>query len=363
MAMINNPSNTAKGRFFEDFTLGETITHATPRTITQGDAALYIALTGSRHILHCAQPVAHAMGYANQTIDDLLAFHIAFGKTVPDISVNAVANLGYAEVKFAHPVYAGDTLHTQSTVIGLKENANKKTGIVYVRSISQNQNNQTVFSWVRWVMVHKRDENSPAPTTTIPELAQLVSVNDLPVFQGIDAKDFDTQVTGSQKLWDDFVVGERINHPAGMTVDDSDHTLATKLYQNNARLHFDDLMMKGLSFGRRLMYGGHVISVCRALSYDGLENALTIGAINAGTHCNPSFGGDTIYCQHQVLEKWALPNRTDIGALRLRMLGIKNMLATELESPMQEKDGKQVYHPNVVLDLDYTVLMPRKNGK
>ena len=155
--MVNNLNTTACGRFFEDFKLGETIAHATPRTITLGDAALYIALTGSRHILHCAQPVAHAMGYVNQTIDDLLAFHIAFGKTVPDISVNAVANLGYAEVKFAHPVYAGDTVHTQSTVIGLKENANKKTGIVYVRSISQNQNNQTVFSWVRWVMVHKID--------------------------------------------------------------------------------------------------------------------------------------------------------------------------------------------------------------
>lgn len=361
--MTNRQSNTANGRFFEDFKLGETIVHATPRTITQGDAALYIALTGSRHILHCAQPVAHAMGYANQTVDDLLAFHIAFGKTVPDISVNAVANLGYAEVKFAHPVYAGDTLHTQSTVIGLKENTNKKTGIVYVHSVSLNQNNQVVFSWVRWVMVHKGNESAPAPETTIPELAKVVLADDLPVFHGLDTLDFDTQVTGSNKLWDNFAEGEIINHPAGMTIEDSEHMLATKLYQNNARLHFDALMMKDSIFGRRLMYGGHVISVCRALSYDGLENAITIAAINAGTHCNPSFGGDTIYCQHHVLEKWALPNRTDIGALRLRMLGIKNMPATEIISPMAEKDGKPTYHPNIVLDLDYTVLMPRRHAK
>ena len=83
-----------RGNFFEDFTLGQVIQHATPRTITEGDAAMYLALTGSRHILHCAQPVAHALGYRKQTTDDLLAFHIAFGKTVPDISVNAVANLG-----------------------------------------------------------------------------------------------------------------------------------------------------------------------------------------------------------------------------------------------------------------------------
>jgi len=356
-------SNSARGRFFEDFKLGEKIVHATPRTITEGDAALYIALTGSRHILHCAQPVAHALGYPSQTIDDLLAFHIAFGKTVPDISVNAVANLGYAEVKFSHPVYAGDTLHTSSTVIGLKENANRKTGIVYVRSVSRNQNNKEVFSWVRWVMVHKRDAESPAPETVVPELAKVVAANDLPVFEQLDAKDFDVQVTGSNKLWDDYRAGERINHPAGMTVDDTDHTLATKLYQNNARLHFDDLMMKSSNFGKRLMYGGHVISVCRALSYDGLENAISIAAINAGTHCNPSFGGDTFYCVHEVLETYELPNRKDIGAIRLRMIGLKNLPAAELQSAMIEKDGKQVYHPNVVLDLDYTILMPRRTHR
>ena len=82
------------GRFFEDFVLGEVILHATPRTITAGDAALYIALTGSRNPLHCSEPFAQSLGYKTTPIDNLLAFHIAFGKTVPDISVNAVANLG-----------------------------------------------------------------------------------------------------------------------------------------------------------------------------------------------------------------------------------------------------------------------------
>ncbi len=361
--MTERQKQAGQGRYFEDFRLGELIQHPTPRTITEGDAAIYLALTGSRHIVHCAQPVAHALGYQQQTIDDLLAFHIAFGKTVPDISVNAVANLGYAEVRFNHPVYAGDTLSTRSTVIGLKQNASGKTGIVYVRSVSTNQDNKEVLSWARWVMVHKRDPQSPAPETVVPTLSQTVAAEDLPVHAGLDAQDFDTTVTGSDRLWDDYAVGERINHPAGMTVDESDHTLATKLYQNNARLHFDDLMMKETNFGRRLMYGGHVISVCRALSYDGLENAITIAAINAGTHCNPSFGGDTFYCWTEVLEKWALPGRSDLGALRLRMVGLRNQPAASLGSSHMELQGKQQYHPNVVLDLDYTVLMPRRTSK
>lgn len=347
------------GNFFEDFQLGQVLRHATPRTITDGECALYIALTGARQPLHCAEPVARALGYPSRPVDDLLAFHIAFSKTVPDISVNAVANLGYADVRFLHPVYVGDTISTTSTIIGLKENSNGKAGVVYVRSVSTNQNQQEVLSWARWVMVHKHAA-APKPKSVVPTLPNVVAAKELAVPEFLDAHQFETAVTGGQRLWDDYQVGERINHPSGLTVDDSDHTLATKLYQNNARLHFDTLMMEDSPFGRRLMYGGHVISVCRALSYDGLENVLTIAAINGGTHSNPSFGGDTFYAITEVLEKWVLPNRDDLGALRLRLIGLKNLTSAELANTHAMQDGKSVYHANVVLDLDYTVLMPRK---
>lgn len=349
-----------RGNYFEDFSLGQVFQHATPRTISEGDCAFYIALTGSRHILHCAQPVAHALGYRDRTVDDLLAFHIAFGKTVPDISVNAVANLGYADVRFLLPVYPGDTLSTTSTVIGLKQNSSGTNGVVYVHSVAHNQSRQAVLEWKRWVMVHKQDLSRPAPATVIPELPTVVPVERLDVPDFVDGLQFETALTGGQKLWDDYAVGERINHPAGMTVDESDHTLATKLYQNNARLHFDALMMQATPFGRRLMYGGHVISVCRALSYDGLENALSIAAINAGTHSNPAFGGDTLYTWTEVLDRWEFPTRNDVGALRLRMVGLKNMPADTLQNTHIDQNGKRVYHPNVVLDLDYTVIMPRR---
>jgi 2-methylfumaryl-CoA hydratase len=133
--------------------------------------------------------------------------------------------------------------------------------------------------------------------------------------------------------------------------------MATRLYQNNARLHFDDYLMKNSSFGQRLVYGGIVISACRALSYEGLENALSILAINGGTHSNPSFAGDTIYTITEVLDKWEL-NNADIGALRLRMVGLKNITPNEINTIKSE----QGYHQNVVLDLDYTVAMPRRKS-
>ena len=351
------------GRFFEDFNLNEVIQHATPRTITAGDCSLYIALYGSRNSLHCSEPFAQSLGYKATPVDDLLAFHIAFGKTVPDISVNAVANLGYADVRFLQPVFVGDTLSTSSQVIGLKQNSNGKNGVVYVRSTSVNQRNEPALSWVRWVMVHKNNLDAPAPATVIPNLPNFVAPENLNIPSTFSAKNFDakalyTKNSGGQYFFEDYQVGERINHAAGMTINPADHTMATRLYQNNARLHFDDHMMRTSSFGQRLVYGGVAISMCRSLSFEGLENALSILAINAGTHANPTFAGDTIYCATEVLDVLNLPNQ-DLGALRLRMVGIKNMSPNEI-AEFKTDTG---YHPNVVLDLDYTVAMPRKGSR
>ena len=154
-------SKSRTGHFFEDFRLGQRIAHATPRTLTAADQSLYIALTGSRACLHSADTVARAAGFERRPLEDLLVFNTAFGKTVPDVSLNAVANLGYADLRFAEPVYDGDTLSVASEVIGLKENSSRKTGVVYVRSIARNQHQREVLSWIRWVMVHKRDPHAP----------------------------------------------------------------------------------------------------------------------------------------------------------------------------------------------------------
>lgn len=354
-------STMSSGRFFEDFHLGQTFLHPTPRTVGEGEIALYLALTGSRHVIASAVPVAHALGYPRRPLDELLAFHLAFGRTVADISLNAVANLGYADVRFLAPVYVGDTLAAESVVIGLKENGAGDAGVVWVRSTAVNQDDREVLTWVRWVMVKKRERAHPAPKPVVPELPVCVAPARLEVPAFLDVRDFETRLTGGSRLWEDYAPGERIDHPAGITLDEPDHTFATRLYQNPARLHFDARLMRDSAFGRRLVYGGHVISICRALSYEGLENALLIAAINAGSHCNPCFAGDTLYTRSEVLEKWELPGHADLGALRLRMLGIKNMSAAELADAMIDAGGKRKYHPDVVLDLDYTVLMPRRS--
>ena len=186
-----------------------------------------------------------------------------------------------------------------------------------------------------------------------------VAVSELVVPEGLDLSRYQSWPSGGAAFWDDYEVGERIDHVDGMTIEESEHMLATRLYQNTAKVHFNAHAMESSRFGKRLMYGGHVISVVRALSFNGMENTLAILAFNGGAHANPTFAGDTLYAWSEILDKQPLPGRDDCGALRARLVGVKNADPTQEEIPLKvEKDGKKRYHPNVVLDLDYWLLMP-----
>jgi 2-methylfumaryl-CoA hydratase len=348
-------SKTNAGNFFEDFQLGQVIEHATPRTVTAGDAALYVALYGTRFAVQSSDAFARAIGYPRAPVDDFLVFNIVFGKTVPDISLNAVANLGYAGCRFLAPVYAGDTLSARSEVIGLKENSNRKTGIVYVHSTGLRQDGRAVLEFIRWVMVRKRDEAAPAPGDEVPRLPGAVE----PAALGgacptIDAGVYDVALTGGPHRWDHYAVGEKIDHRDGMTVEEAEHQLATRLYQNTARVHFNQFAERKGRFGRRLIYGGHVISLARALSFNGFANAFHVAAINGGRHTAPLFAGDTVFAWSEVTDKAPLPGRGDVRALRLRTIATKDRPCADF--PLHQGDG---YDPAVVLDLDYWVLMPR----
>ena len=349
-------TKTNAGNFFEDFRLGQEITHATPRTVTDGDTALYTALYGSRFAVNSSDAFAEKLGLPQAPVDDFLVFHIVFGKSVPDISLNAVANLGYAGGVFGVPVFPGDSLMAQSTVIGLKENSNRKTGIVYVRTVGTNARGEEVLRYVRWVMVRKRDEAAPAQGDSLPNLPGAVAAAELRAPAGLKINGYDRTAAGSRHLWEDYAPGERIDHVDGMTIEEAEHQLATRLYQNTARVHFNQHAEAEGRFGRRLVYGGHVISLARALSFNGLGNAFRIAAINGGSHVNPVFAGDTIYAWSEVLDRLALPGRSDVGALRLRTVAAKNKACGDF--PWKNGDGKPL--PDIALDFDYTVLMPRR---
>lgn len=380
------------GRFYEDFTMGERLLHAIPRTLHGGDIALYIALTGDRSPLASSTELARSLGFVREVIPDLLVFHIVFGKSVADVSHNATANLGYADVRFLRPVYPGDTLVAESEVIGLREVSSGEAGVVYVRTRGMNQKGQDVVSFVRWVMVPKRGRARPGatpgvadksgphdrsalhtavgaltgapaapdPKATVPALPSVVTVDRIPVPETMNLQRFPdlAWAFGGRAQWADYEVGERLDHPDAMTIEEADHVQATRLYHNSAQVHFDARGMADSRFGRRLVYGGHVISVAMALARNGLQTALKVAAWNGGVHVAPTHGGDTLRAFTEVVERAELPGRVDAGALRLRITAAKNISSAELPELQPLLSGTK--DPRIVLELDYWALFPRR---
>ena len=348
-------TKTNPGNFFEDFTLGQVIQHATPRTVTEGDRAVYGSLYPTRFAIPSSAGFAASVGLDAHPVEELIAFHIAFGKTVPDVSLNAVANLCYADCRFLKAVFTGATLTATSDVIGLRENSNKKTGIVYVRSRGFDEAGDTVIDFARWVMVRKRDDAAAAPAEKVPDLPKNVESARLgAACPKINTAAYDTALAGSRYRFGDYKPGDKIDHIDGITVEEAEHQIATRLYQNTARIHFNQFAESKGRFGRRLIYGGHAISLARALSFNGLANAFHVAAINGGRHIAPLFAGDTVFAWSEVLATADMPNRKDVGALRLRTVATKDRPCPDF--PFKTGDE---YDPAVILDFDYWVLLPR----
>ena len=166
---------TNPGNFFEDFRLGQQIRHATPRTVTVGDVALYNGLFGAALCGAVVRRV-RARRSAIRARRSTTCWSSTWCSARPCRTSRSMPSPTSAMpiAGFSKPVYPGDTLNAVSEVIGLKENSNRKTGIVYVRSRGFDETGETVLDYVRWVMVRKRDEAAPAPAEQVPELPKSV---------------------------------------------------------------------------------------------------------------------------------------------------------------------------------------------
>lgn len=339
-----------KSRYFEDYKLNEEINHSVPRTITDGDVSCYLASTGSRFSLNYSIEFSKKLGFKSTPIDDVLLFHLVFGRTVPDLSLNAVANLGYAGVIFHNPAFVGDTVTASSKIIGLKQNSNGKTGTVYVKSIGKNQNGEIILSYYRWLMMRKRKEGLvDSYEDIVPKLPVKVSTSDFSIPSSLKLKKWDSAVSGSPYFFDDYQLNEEIHHLDGQTIEEAEHQMTTRLYQNNARVHFNQHIEKDGRFGKRIIYGGYIISLARAISCNGLANTFKLAAIHSGKHSAPSFAGDTIYAWSKILDKEKI--NEDIGSMMIRTIASKN--SSDMTFPEKNDLSK-----NIVLDLVYSVLIP-----
>ena len=272
--------------------------------------------------LNYSNKFSQELGFKKQPIDDILLFHMVFGRTVPDLSLNAIANLGYAAVKFYKPVFVGDTVTAESEIIGLKENSNGKTGTVYVKSVGTNQNGEIVLSYYRWLMMRKKQTGMiDSFKNIVPNLPKELDEKEFEIPLSFNSEKWSPEITGSEFFFDDFVEGEEIHHLDGQTIEEAEHQIATRLYQNNARVHFNNHIEKDGRFGKRIIYGGYIISLARAISCNGLANAFKILAIHSGDMLHQHFLEIQSMLGQKSKEKKIDDN---LGTLLVRTIASKN---------------------------------------
>ena len=144
------------GLYFEEFEVGEKIQHSLSKTIFESDNNFFSLLTMNHHPVHTNMDFAQSNQYGKILVVGTLVFSLVVGMTVPDISGKAIANLGYEDIKHLAPVFIGDTLYAETTVLSKRESQTKKDrGIVSVETIGYNQRGENVISFCRNVLIKR----------------------------------------------------------------------------------------------------------------------------------------------------------------------------------------------------------------
>ena len=148
-----------EGRCFEDFEVGDVYVHPLGRTITSVDNSWFTLLTLNTNKVHFDHHYAAGTEFGRPLVNSAFTLALVTGMTVPDLSQNAMANLGWDEVRLPAPVFEGDTLYARSEVLDKRESKSRpNVGIVHVRTIGFNQDNVDVITFKRAIMVYKRGQ-------------------------------------------------------------------------------------------------------------------------------------------------------------------------------------------------------------
>jgi itaconyl-CoA hydratase len=154
-----------RGRFYEDFDVGDVFRSRHGRTITETDNVWFTCLTMNTNQLHFNVPYAERTRFAKPLVNSTFTVALVVGLTVPDTSENAAANLSWTDINLPKPVFVGDTLWAESEVLDKRESASDSTvGIVTVRSRGINQRREVVIEFKRTFMIYKRDATEATAT-------------------------------------------------------------------------------------------------------------------------------------------------------------------------------------------------------
>lgn len=323
------------GRYLEEFAPGQVFVHPRGFSFLPAQMEAFARTFMQCNPLYLNQEFAKASGFSGLVASPQMVFNVVLSLGVQNDSEKAMANLGYYDAQFLRPVYAQDTIRARTKVIDRKERGAGKPGIVTIRTLGINQNDEVVLQYQRKIMVAGQGER-PA-TTPLPKSAD----GRMPEFPWVDnaevvLPDFPAQLpsglTGPNTYFEDFSVGDIIVHANGRTITE-EHVALTYSVGNTHPLHFDQVFSAGLSgkmSGDPIVYGGLVFAWLEGLaSRDISDNSVWELGFTEGYHTQPSIAGDTVAGLSRVLATEDAPGKLGVqfGIVSFQLVGVKNISA------------------------------------
>ena len=333
------------GHHLEDFVPGTVFVHPRGVTLDRGSMLSYARTFMEANPLYINEVFAKANGYESLPAAPHMVMNLALSLGVQNDSEKAIANLGYWDVRFLRPVYAGDTLTGKTRVVERKDRGADKPGIITVETLAENQDGKVVIQYRRKIMV-PRSGGEPIVDTPDAVVACLEGQArfpwhdtpklHVPFVRGATR----SGLTSADSTLGAFEAGQIWVHGNGRTVTD-EHFGLTYQVMNTHPLHFDRLYSQGLSgamSGEPIVYGGLAFAWLLGLaSRDVSENAVWELGFHAGFHTQPLVAGDTLYALTRVLSVDAAPGTTadpetgavttveGVGTVRMQLIGLKNL--------------------------------------
>ncbi len=323
MALIRKKT----GNFLEDFRLGQVFRHKGGRTVTEGLTAHFTDFSFTANPLHKNLRYARAYGYLALPIPPGLVMAVAFSQTVEDISENARANLEYIDMRFGASVYAGDTIETETTVLGVKSSASRpELGVVHVQSVARKQTGEIVLAYPRKVQVFRHELSATLDLGDVPA-AQVDVELELPAYDASAGYAELAHLSNSDTYYEDFDPGDTIEHSRGRVMTD-EHIFLTGMLDNTSQVHCNQTMIdrepSRYLGGKLVVFGGIPFTLCLGLSSPDIsDNSLGDIVYRTGRHTAPIFSGDTVFASTEIVEKGDIKGRPDLGRIDVILRGHK----------------------------------------
>jgi len=315
------------GNFLEDFVIGRRMRHKGGRTVTEGLTAAFTDFSYTTNPLHKNLRYAERYGYPGMVVPPGLVMAIAFSQSVEDVSENARANLEYIDMRFGVPAYVGDTIETETTVLGVRASSSRpELGVVHVQSIATKQTGDIVLAYQRKVQVFKEDPKAtldegqvdPAPVEVVPWVPEYDAGRNYAEL---------AHLTNDDTYFEDFTVGDTIEHSRGRTMTE-EHIQLTGMLDNTSQVHCNQTLIDRdparYLGGRLVVFGGIPFLLCLGLSCpDIADNSPGDLVYRTGRHTAPIFAGDTVFASTEIAGKRDFEGRDDLGVLDVILRGHK----------------------------------------